>query len=163
MLFRDSTTRRDVATWAAVTAAPPDIQMPALRGLWSYWNGKRVDGRLPGRDAINPFELRPWLGRLLLMDVVDSGRDFRYRLHGTGLVQLFGVDLTARLVSGLAVPDVDRLLNEARAAVASRDYVHIEATVVAEKQFVAISKLILPLATRGDDVDILMVGIYRRR
>ena len=163
MLFHDSSADRDAATWAAIAAAPADIHVPALRGLWSYWNGKRIDGRLPGRAAINPFELRPWLGHLLLMDVIDNGRDFRYRLHGTVLVQLFGADLTNKLVSRLAVPDVDRLLAEGRVTVAGRSHVSIEATVVAEKTYVAISKLILPLATRGDDVDILMVGIYRRR
>lgn len=162
MLFRESSAGRADADWAAGTAAPADIRSPALRGLWSYWHGLRAGGALPGRAAIDPFALRPWLGHLLLMDVIDNGRDFRYRLHGTVLVQLFGSDLTGRLVSRLDLPDVDRLLNEGRVPVASRDHLYIEATVVAEKKYVAISKLVLPLATTGRDVDILMVGIYRR-
>lgn len=162
MLLRDSLETADRDRWAAATAAPADINLPVLRGLWSYWNGMRGAGGLPGRSAINPFELRPWLGHLLILDVIDKGRDFRYRLHGTALVQLFGVDLTGKLVSRLALADVERLLNEARVPVATRDYFYIEATVVAEKQFVAISKLVLPLATAGGDVDMLMVGIYRR-
>ena len=162
MLLGDPSAHVGDSAWIAVTAAPADIHVPPLRGLWAYWNGKRDTGHLPGRAAINPFELRPWLGHLLLMDVIDKGRDFRYRLHGTVLVQLFGADLTDKLVSRLALSDVERLLEEGRRPVASRDYLYIEETVVAEKKHAAISKLILPLATAGADVDMLMVGIYRR-
>jgi hypothetical protein len=148
---------------AAAAAAPPDIHDQRLRGLWGYWSGKRRGAALPGRASISPLEMRSWLGSLLLMDVVDAGRDFRYRLHGTQLVQLFGADLTGQLVSALPVRDVERLLGEGRTVVASRSWHYTEETVVAEKQHIAISKLILPLAADGQDVDMLVVGIYRRR
>ena len=107
--------------------------------------------------------MRSWLGNLLLMDVVDGGSDFRYRLHGTQLVQLFGADLTGRLVGSLPVRDVDRLLAEGRLVVSGRAWHYTEETVVAEKQHIAIAKLILPLAANGRDVDMMIVGIYRRR
>jgi hypothetical protein len=148
---------------AAGVGVPPDIRDQRLRGLWEYWSSKRVGMALPGRAAISPLEMRAWLGNLLLMDVVDGGRDFRYRLHGTQLVQLFGADLTGKLVSALAVRDVERLLAEGRTVVASRSWHYTEETVVAEKQHVGISKLILPLAADGHDVDMMIVGIYRRR
>jgi hypothetical protein len=144
-------------------AAPADIREPRLRDLWQYWAGKRDGVLLPGRAAISPLEMRAWLGNLLLMDVVEGGRDFRYRLHGTQLVQLFGVDLTGQLVGALRVRDVDRLLAEGRMVVASRNALYTEETVVAEKQHVAISKLVLPLAANARDVDMMIVGIYRRR
>ena len=147
---------------AAADAPPPERADARLRGLWEYWKSKRAGTTLPGRAAISPHEMRPWLGNLLLMDVVEEGRDFRYRLHGTQLVQLFGADLTGRLVSALGVPDVDRLLAEGRRVVESRDAHYTEETVVAEKQHIAIAKLILPLASNGSDVDMLIVGIYRR-
>jgi hypothetical protein len=143
--------------------APADVRDPRLRGLWAYWAGKRNGAALPGRAAINPLEMRAWLGNLLLMDVVEAGLDFRYRLHGTQLVQLFGADLTGRLVGSLPVRDVDRLLAEGRLVVGSRDWHYTEETVVAEKQHIAIAKLILPLAANARDVDMLIVGIYRRR
>src|SRR5437899_636035 len=101
--------------------APADIREPRLRELWQYWARKRDGTLLPGRAAISPHEMRPWLGYLLLMDVVEGGRDFRYRLHGTQLVQLFGVDLTGQLVGALRVRDVDRLLAEGRLVVASHN------------------------------------------
>jgi len=147
----------------AGTGAPADIREPQLRTLWGYWAGKCAGSALPGRAAISPLEMRAWLGHLLLMDVVDAGRDFRYRLHGTHLVQLFGADLTGRLVGSLVLRDVDRLLAEGRLVVANRSWHYTEETVVAEKQHIAISKLILPLAANARDVDMLVVGIYRRR
>ena len=160
---RPSVPSGDQMQMAAVSAVPADIREPRLRGLWEYWTGKRAGVALPGRAAISPLEMRPWLGNLLLMDVVDGGRDFRYRLHGTQLVQLFGADLTGRLVGELGVRDVERLLAEGRTVVASRSWHYTEETVVAEKQHIAISKLILPLAADGRAVDMMIVGIYRRR
>ena len=156
-------TGHDDEAWSAPALAPAAVGALPLRGLWAHWNAARRGGDLPGRATIDPLALRPWLGRLLLMDVIDNGRDFRYRLHGTALVELFGADLTGTLVSALPVADVDRLLAEGRAAVARRDYVYIEEAAVAERRYAAISKLILPLATTGSAVDMLMVGISRTR
>jgi hypothetical protein len=140
--------------------APPDIQHVVLRGLWAYWAGKLRDGVLPARRHISPAELRPWLGNLLLLDVIGGGRDFRYRLHGARLVQMFGDDLTGRCVSALPLQNVEALLAEGRQAVATRNAVYIEDGIVAEKTFIRISKLILPLAVDGVAVDMLLVGIY---
>jgi hypothetical protein len=140
--------------------APPDIQHAMLRGLWAYWAGKLRAGSLPARKDISPQQLRPWLGNLLLLDVIDGGRDFQYRLHGAKLVQLFGADLTGRFVSKLPLKNVDALLEEGREAVSNRNIVYIEDGIVAEKTFIRISKLILPLASDGAAVDMLLVGIY---
>ena len=49
---------------------------------------------------------------------------------------------------------------KAAEAVASRNVVYIEDGIVAEKAFIRISKLILPLASDGVTVDMLLVGIY---
>lgn len=140
--------------------APPDIRHAGLRRLWAYWAAKLRDGMLPARKSISPQELRPWLGNLLLLDVVDGGRDFQYRLHGAKLVQMFGDDLTGRFVGALPLRNVEALLAEGRQAVASRNVVYIEDGIVAEKAFIRISKLILPLASDGVAVDMLLVGIY---
>ena len=63
--------------------------------LWRSW---RTDGLLPGRNDFDVFEVRPWIGRILMMDVIDGGQDFQYRLVGTELVEVRR-DLSGRLVS----------------------------------------------------------------
>jgi hypothetical protein len=60
-----------------------DLIAPTLRDLYRYWQRLRVNGALPHRRAINPADFVPHLGLVNLIDVVDGGRDFRFRLIGS--------------------------------------------------------------------------------
>jgi hypothetical protein len=160
MLSPGTTSPVGLARALGPSDAPPDIHHAPLRALWAYWASKREGNVLPGRQHIAPHDMRAWLGNLLLLDVMEGGRDFRYRLHGAKLVTMFGHDLTGGVVSALRVKNVDALLAEAREAVTGRRFVYIEDGIVAEKNFIRTSKLILPLATDGHSVDMLLVGIY---
>src|SRR5579862_4497737 len=71
---------------------------PQLQALHRYWL-ERCDGpRLPARRAIDPIDLKPHLPKLLLVDVGDAPRRFRYRLFGTALVALYQREMTGRYV-----------------------------------------------------------------
>lgn len=160
MLSPGTTSPAGLARALGAADAPPDIQHPPLRALWAYWAGRKHGDLLPGRKDIAPHGMRAWLANLLLLDVIDGGSDFRYRLHGAKLVTMFGHDLTGGVVSALKVRNVDALLAEGRMAVNGRRFVYIEDGIVAEKSFIRTSKLILPLANDGHAVDMLLVGIY---
>src|SRR5690242_5495456 len=43
--------------------------------------------------------MRPALGYIMLLDLVDGGRDFRYRLYGSIITAVSGVEMTGKLVS----------------------------------------------------------------
>jgi hypothetical protein len=77
----------------------PDIQLdkPALRQLYAYWDGKRAGRPYPARDDIDPLELKFILGCLLLLDV-ESGppQRFRYRLFGSEIARHQGIDMTGK-------------------------------------------------------------------
>ncbi len=60
-----------------------DLIAPTLRDLYRYWQRLRVNGALPHHHAINPADFVPHLGLVNLIDVVDGGRDFRFRLIGS--------------------------------------------------------------------------------
>jgi hypothetical protein len=45
---------------------------------------------------MNPSELRPYLDSIAMIDVIDAGEEFRYRLVGTALTQYFLVDPTGK-------------------------------------------------------------------
>src|SRR3546814_2385675 len=47
----------------------------------------------------SPFNLRPALGYVLLIDVEDDGWDGRFRLYGTRVAEMYGEDMTGRRVS----------------------------------------------------------------
>jgi hypothetical protein len=67
---------------------------PKAVALYQYWNARRGVRAMPTRADIDPLEMRQWLPRLTLVDVSPDGRGFTYRLVGTRIVDLLGVDPT---------------------------------------------------------------------
>jgi hypothetical protein len=89
----------------------PEVEMqlqgddPALiAALRTYWTRKRGARAHPGRQDIVPSEIREWLPFVLLVDAVDHGADFRYRLVGSHLNQFFPVPPTGKLMSKALAP-----------------------------------------------------------
>lgn len=67
-----------------------------------YWGRARGDKAMPGRGDIDPLDMpRFLLSDLFLVDVLDGGGDFRYRLIGSHIVEHTGADLTGRRLSDL--------------------------------------------------------------
>src|SRR3546814_17498698 len=58
----------------------------------SDWSSDVCSSDLPG-------DLQPWFGDLLIADVLDAPRDFRFRLFGTNIANAVGRDLTGRRLS----------------------------------------------------------------
>lgn len=54
---------------------------------------------MPSRADIRPDELKDWLSQLLLVDVIEGGAEFRYRLLGTKLTAFFPEDATNKTFS----------------------------------------------------------------
>lgn len=65
-----------------------------LNLLESYWQSKCVAGVLPSRQDIDPAEIRRLLAHIALIDVIQDGGGFRYRLVGTRVVQQLAYDPT---------------------------------------------------------------------
>lgn len=79
--------------------APDDMAVEKLGFLLQYWKGLRRGSNLPRTSDIDPLEMRLALGHVMLIDCIDGGRDFRYRLYGSLLVGVSGFDMTGRLLS----------------------------------------------------------------
>jgi hypothetical protein len=83
----------------------PDIEEPALLAfVRAYWQRRRKEAAMPRRGDIAPAELKRYLPSILLADVVDGGRDFRYRLVGSDLQRHFAGNPTGKLMSEALVP-----------------------------------------------------------
>lgn len=76
-----------------------DLTAEKLRFLLRYWNGLPRKGAGPRTSDIDPLDMRPALGNVMLVDAVEGGRDFRYRLYGSVLAEVSGFDMTGKLVS----------------------------------------------------------------
>lgn len=136
--------------------------MPAkLVALLEFWDGKRRGRKVPARKDFDVFELRPWLGYLHLVEVLEGGRDFRYAIYGTDLAMAFGIDLTGKTLA--AVPAAVRQAVESayRAVRMSGEPLFIEDDPTFESSIERVECLILPLSTTGEGVDRLLIGTAR--
>jgi hypothetical protein len=72
---------------------------PVLGPALAYWARKRGPNSMPRKRDIDPVELsRKLLPNIQIIEVVDGGARFRYRLVGTASVDAFGSDYTGRYV-----------------------------------------------------------------
>jgi hypothetical protein len=90
-----SRNRPNPATYRVVVD-PLTIEEPLLHAVREYWRSKLNGRRMPARADLDVLELRSFMGSMFLFDVIDRGRDFRFRLIGTKLVERFGRDSTGK-------------------------------------------------------------------
>ena len=73
----------------------PDI----IQRTVEYWRSQRDGRKLPTRRAIDPVELADLLANLVLVEVLDGGRDYLHRIAGEAAASLLGADLMGRRLS----------------------------------------------------------------
>lgn len=64
-----------------------------------FWERHSEEGRVPDRIHFTPESLLPWIGHVLIVEVIDGGRDFFHRIVGTDIVSVVGRDLSRKYVS----------------------------------------------------------------
>lgn len=72
-----------------------------IEEIVAYWESKRAGRLAPRRADIDPTEIPRLLPYLFMLDVLDGGADFRYRLIGTHITEGMGRDVTGKKISEL--------------------------------------------------------------
>src|SRR5438105_1591101 len=76
----------------------PTVAARAHEELFAYWASRRQGVRLPARRDLDPRDIKRLLPTLSLTDVVRPALDFRIRLAGTGLYDVYGREITGRML-----------------------------------------------------------------
>jgi hypothetical protein len=135
---------------------------PAIGQCYRYWLAKCAQcppGHLPGRQHIDPLEMKPFLRYVLLFDVERDGVHcrFRHRLTGTHFAEIFGRDVTGMYIEQTgsieSFEDVYRRLS--RVVDDKAPAYGISPSPIAKLNFLNYEHLTLPLATDGETVDVL--------
>jgi hypothetical protein len=73
------------------------------RNLYHVWLAacERSGKSVPARADIDITELRECNGNLLMLQVEDGGRDFRYLIHGMQVARDFGQDLMGKRITDI--------------------------------------------------------------
>jgi hypothetical protein len=131
-----------------------------LADLLAYWRGLATV-RLPGRADIDPIEIgAPLLPHVFLADVLDGGRRFRWRLIGTHIVTHAGTDDTGKDFELSIAPAMRAtIIGHYRKVVLSRQRLcHRGSFTGRDGRAYRYQRLLLPLATDGESVDMILGG-----
>lgn len=135
------------------------IEDPRLLDLLTCWHLLRKGRRMPSRSDFDFPLLGPWLGYLMLLDVLGSSR-FRYRVYGSAVAALLGRDLQGREVDDLPADVREETRGDYLAVVASREPRFVERQRDIHGRSESFGKLILPLSDNGEAVTMLLAAFY---
>lgn len=150
---------RNISPPAGLTL-PAGATHPRFGEIFDYWRRKAPADRLPGRQHLDPVEIPQLLRHIALYDVIigPAGQRFRARLVGTGAAEALGADNTGRFVDDIMPPHAYPDFHAAYMDVVANRRPHYweRALPFANRDFLAIQRLALPLAADGMTVDVVL-------
>ena len=137
---------------------PENLPGDQLAYFLEWWNQARGDTFAASPDAVDPIELRSILGYLAVLDVLDGGENFRYRLYGSAIMNEPGKDLTGLLLTDIWTPLRAFFTITYRAVVQRKEPLYTQHEPHHSLKMQVWDRLILPLSNTGD-VERLIVAI----
>lgn len=131
---------------------------PILQNLRGYWDSKRIGGALPCRSSIDPRGMSDYLENVFLIERIAKG-NARFRLAGTHLQDLLGMDLRGMPITALFAPGArERIAGELEALFDTPTIVEtvLEAERGLGRPAVAGRMLLLPLTNRHQEVELAL-------
>lgn len=139
------------------------IEDDSLRQLYLYWDGKRAGRRFPARRDIDPLDLSFILGWLVLVDVFHEPLRFRFRLHGTMIVDTVRCDMTGKYLEEYPESDYRPFLEAVWTdTVKRRTATHGFYEQTIDNRVRRFESLRLPLSSDGTNIDMLIVAARAR-
>jgi hypothetical protein len=142
----------------AAQIGAPTAAMRAHEELFAYWASLRRGAALPARRDLQPGAIKRLLPTISLVDVARGPLDFRFRLAGTGLYDVYGREITGRglgEVYNTAAADYWRA-ELVRVVEAARPAAGVHNLAWRGASHLSILWLRLPLAANGCDVDMIL-------
>ena len=141
----------------AAQIAPAGAAIRAHEELFAYWSSLRADAPVPPRRRLDPGDIKRLLPTVSLIEVLPDA-DYRVRLAGTGLYNVYGREITGRRLGEVYNSTAaDYWRDELGRVVKSRKPgagVHNLAWKGASH--LSLIWIRLPLATKGDEVDMIL-------
>ncbi|MGF1629560.1 MAG: PAS domain-containing protein [Kiloniellaceae bacterium] len=139
---------------------PPPVH-PRFTDMIRYLESVAPDSRLPGRQHIDPCDLRHVLKLVNLVDVERAGGDlhFRYRLIGETQTLNAGRDITGMLVEEAIVPPLAaRITGNMRQVLETRLPVYDRFPMPhPDRDFIDSQRMYYPLAADGEHINMFLI------
>jgi hypothetical protein len=129
--------------------------------LYNLWNAKRGGRHMPARADLTPADLRPWLGDVHLLEVVDGGRDFLYLVYGTSIGQHHDIEMTRRHVSDWPEDMRARAMQTYTMVTREACPYLVRQYETAQGRLRSNHRLVLPLSRDGRTVDHILTHLHQ--
>ncbi len=143
---------------------PERFDLAGFAELYRAWEEARArrGGALPAWGDLDPERLAACRDNLMLLEVIDGGRDYRYLVYGRGIARHFGRDMTGRRTSELP-PRAARLFIEIYQRILRERVPYFSRSEAAASVSVAYwDRLMLPLSDDGERIDRIVATNYPR-
>lgn len=136
-----------------------ELSCDILGFLQRYWIERKRGDDLPLSSGIDAMDLVPALGYVMLMEPMDGGSDFLYRVYGSRIVDYSKTEMTGKRVWDVPSPLVAAYFMATYKAVCIRREplytFHRSRLAQFHAQW---ERLILPFANADGQIDRLLVG-----
>lgn len=146
-----------------MTLFESQISHPMLKKAYAYLLSTRSGAVMPSRAALDPVAMSEWIENTELLDVVDAGETFRYRIASMRIEQIFQQRMHGRCLDDVFTGDVlagtrriFRHVADQRVAVLANHLLERNESVIATYE-----RILVPLSKNGVDVDIIFGCIYK--
>ena len=141
----------------------PEVRSEKLQALEDYWRSKLHGDVLPARRDIDPWEMRAFLPQVFLVTVTRNPLRFWFRLVGTGAAEEYGSDVTGRYLDEIDLDQVrEAIIDDYKTAALEARPVYARCRYVKnDGKRVHYERLLLPLSSDGEIVDMLLGGVAR--
>lgn len=131
-----------------------------LRGIYQYWLDMKGTRSMPSRADLNPVDIVRLLPNISLVNVENNPRRYKMRLVGTESVKAMGFDTTGKYLD--EYPGVERILKQKYDDLVNSKMPYFTSDKLKwiDKTVLNIKVIGLPLSSDGQNVDILMFGVY---
>ena len=131
-----------------------------LRRVYRAWAALPRPAGIPAKADLDPTAIRGPLSHVALAEIETPFR-VRYRLVGTGLVRLWGREVTNRYVDEVYPGSLAReLMVDYRRVVETRQPLYTERIFNLLVKKLGYYRLMLPMTWKGSGADIVMLGIF---
>ncbi len=133
------------------------MEHPQTRALFEYWNGLRNGRAAPFRSEIDPRQISVSLENMFVLEALPEGQ-LRFRVAGTGLSALFGLELRGMISDSIMASDSAERFRALAAEVLETPAVGAMTAeaVAGSRIFPGVEILLLPLRSEVGDMNRLL-------
>ncbi len=137
---------------------PLAFRLREHRSAYGFWLDVKGLAELPPAELIDPTAFAGALGCVLLLEPEQDGRDFRYRIFGSRIAQMFGQDMTGRRLSEFPELAARNTLRQYHLVMRARRAIYSEHDAMPEVSLVVRwCRLVLPFTDRLGGISRLLV------